>query len=330
MDMKSLAHGRPDEEFLADWPKGGQWGFMWVYGGPKEWPRRTPKPEGKWVCVPMMEKDEPESLLEDAFDLLYPEVYWPGYDTYKPSTESPNLYLEFADLGRAAREAYGGLVPRRESSDSEVPEPLASQIMAFYQKNGPLVMPSDKSLHWDADSIREFLYQAQLIELAVTYRRVVSRESPVSALVPLEKVFSAGIGLDENPSDEELLRNMAGLLEGSQNRRMAIEGVSRPASVHPTIETPYGSEWRYVTRFMHLSNVIWAQAIDAIVTESSIRECGNSSCSQPGKLFVRGRANQDYCSVSCRDLQNTRIYRSRRRKRQSGRAHSKGHKKSVG
>ena len=167
-------------------------------------------------------------------------------------------------------------------------------------------------------SLGRMLAEAQLVEVAFRYLRVLTGEENVSALgayvreiyrIEKEGMYRELEGLEPDTHDN-IVKIAARLVEKWLSNPNGLPGVKLGSDRNEFDDGT--TEWRTVVLFDRLINFMWYQVHRALVKNSLIRTCGNENCHRKFSLFEPTRPNQSYCSKTCRDAQNSREYRGRR------------------
>ena len=307
MEQLPVVHVRSRNQFSRWWPRGGEWEIKWIEGKGEEFEvlRKNLGVTGAWVCEPIGHTGGQGSFM--GYD-----IEWPGQEIYDPLLDEPGLYLAFAALGQKVWSAYGRHIEFREEHKGGFPNELEQPILDFHRRFGPVLDDHRRLEIWGLDSVPQVLYKAQQIDLVVTYQQVITSELPISALRKRGSLIQYGSGTEAR-SDQELLRGVELFIDYEQFGSSGLGGIHLWAQPDASGQNSEDRAWIVIPRFGELINVIWYQAIRALVSGSITRICRNESCPRPGSLFKADRPNQFYCSPTCRSYQNTKAFRRRKR-----------------
>jgi len=258
---------------------------------------KASKTEGQWLCV---EKVPPWERVE-----IEGPLFWDRYDPFK---DVPNLYLAFAGLGTTAWDLYRRHIGLNEVQSEGLNSKVAEQVIDFHNRYGaPMVATGDS----DHVSVPRILRSAQDIDVVVTYLRCRSGDKAIEELRDRMRLIKDGDYLwpVTVASDEDVYESAEGFIKWVQKEETNLGGLETHAERIEPIDVP--ADWVIVPSFESLLNVIWFQAVNALVRNSLVKECPNETCLLPGRFFVADRPNQIHCSTSCRGQKNTRTWRTR-------------------
>lgn len=296
--MKDPNFGNLEQAGL--WIRGGSWSIEWSEAAPSVPSRGSSRAHPERALT---------YHLSEGSDLVY----------YDPLNESPPVYLAFANLGQVGWVTYGSRFLMEWTLDPDIPEPLRTAAGLFISTYGPPVNPSVTGYGtvW-VRSLHTMLRQAQLVDLAVQYQRVIMGEEDTRSLRDYMKAVQETVQHEDGPLSSRALEwgldSYDGLLEATeesiditQRSNLALGGLK--LAIHRSQTARRSRDWRFELRFEHLLNAIWYQTYKSIVVGTLIRICRNARCDKPGRLFEAARTNQWYCDARCRNTHNTWRFR---------------------
>jgi hypothetical protein len=296
---------------------------------------------------------EPEEVLPVApsdprylarFQLVSPDGSIP--EGYSPMESEPDLYLEFAALGRRVWQLRDLRQPESAADHQEEISLAVDFTNRFgHLKHGPLTNEPfvNQALYGHTGnvlpSVLDVITEARYVDLVLLGQRFATE-----GLVSLGETYfdrrTAGIreyaDLAESltgdyPNDGmAVLRKQAEDIEqetrstDSQKIRVAtdiaglIDERLKSENAHSTITAGInfsvnrGSDptmemmWRRQYELANLRAAIWAQVANHVLSGSTWRECRNTACERGLFRIDRPKSSQRYCDDRCKDQQNNR------------------------
>ena len=233
-----------------------------------------------------------------------------SFEWYEPRNEEPQLYLCFANLGRAAWEAFDGAYVLEWDTSPPLSDDIKQKVIEFHVDYGqPLRRLGDHSS--GLVTVHEILHHAQVIDLVVAYQKVIQADAmPASLRTRLRAVDrrdrDGTLGF-ELETDEGVLRAAETLILWEGSHKYALGGLSLALDPAFPDDPSMPLAWGLSVQPDQLLNVIWFQAVQTLIRKSLVRTCRNEHC-QIG-LFEAERPNQYYCSPKCRNYHNTQKFR---------------------